>query len=306
MLYPTENNKQLAAGFVPNPYAFDMILKNSYGIPYEPDKYHKSGSDNYKKSYLGCDGATERFLNDLYKLHSVNSSVGKDNVEFHKNRWREKISYKGTDARKLCYPYAYQLIQDYENIMIPLIADLRSKNDEFVSKEYKRIQEIQQQQKERNRLAAIVSQEAAEEIKRAEQASHDMEIAQYKSEKQAQAKQKEKRFVKALAKWEHLEPSRHYLSQPLYINYNAQAIDWGNLAVFLTWLNTDVDVSFKSNMIVLENEFNGYDFSWVFSKQSQGGSEFLYLSNITINGKQIPKSNHYKTIVSYSMSSDYP
>lgn len=263
--YPTEYV------VIPNSYAFDMILANSYGLPYKPSDYYKKSEDNLKKSYYGCDDDFDDIVGDLLGYYVDGEELFLEQAKNRLIEWKDpKIKSEWRDNLGDCFLPTFQFANDYNEFIkaqLSYFDDLKKAKQENLAKE---------QGKKR---------QAEEEKKRQEQ------------EKEKLAKLQHKKMIDALTlKWKNFGiPTDMLVSQIRTYAGIASSGDLTTLVEFIDKLLGNKKWETKGDLFILhqqrKDELTGktHKASWGFYdlRKKQG---CIWLERVIIDGQEYPSN----------------
>jgi len=103
---------------VPNSFAFDMILTNSYGLQYKTSDYYSKSQDNYKDSYYVCVNDFDAEIRDLLTYYIDGADWAIDQAKNRLQEWKDpKFISKWRDNLGDCYQPTYNFASDYNNFI---------------------------------------------------------------------------------------------------------------------------------------------------------------------------------------------
>lgn len=183
---------------IPNPFALDMILTNSYGLNYQPSEHYlRSSSRNYKQSYYRCcAGSFEGLSRKLVRYYTEKDGERYlDDVKKYLKEWKNPkfISAKPGNQGD-CYGSLLKFANDYNEFIRIKIPEVMSKNKTHSEQEKKseqlalaekkrhdkaeqaRVRRLQQEEEQKKRIAEEKKRQAESENKRLAEEQHHKKI----------------------------------------------------------------------------------------------------------------------------------
>jgi phage terminase large subunit-like protein len=271
----SHSQRQIGDYHIPNTYAFDIILKNSYGADYVASERHGTK----KTPYFLCTANADKIAEQIYKKNVVQSASAEKQYKSYMEWWNKKTDETPVNKRQDCYAPFSALLSDYASYTI----EQKQRLEEMISSDEPQVLrsiEIQQEIKTKRQLAISASK-------------GEFSIGSAKSIDTNSAK---------LASKDSVEEGSEFANTMYWVSNKENRASYETFAQFLAWLDTDYEIENKPNHLVVSNTFKGLDYIWRFTKPTDGGDGKLQLNHLNQNGKEISQGDIYQTIMLYSLS----
>jgi hypothetical protein len=267
----TKWQKEYPAGYlvIPNSFAFDMILANSYGLKYKPSDSYKKSDENYKISYYVCVSRFDRVVLDLLRYYVGGETEALERTKETLVKWKDpqtRPKYGSNYAD--CFMPSYQFADDY---------------NEFIKAQLAYADGLKKAQQEK--LAVEREKNSQAEAARSSRIK--------KEKKLADAKHQE--TIVALAqKWKNIGiPADILVSQMRTYAGMAASGDLGTLVEFIDMLPGTKQIEAKGAMVVLHQQTKDemtnktHTVKWGFQdlRKKQG---CVWLERVILDGQEYP------------------
>ena len=173
---------------IPNPFALDMILTNSYELNYQPsENYLRSSSQNYKRSYYGrCAGSFEALSRKLVRYYTEKEGERYfDDVKKYLKKWKDpKFISALPDNQGDCYGPLLKFANDYNEFIRIKIPEVMSKNKTHSEQEKKREQLALAEKKRHDKAEQARVQRLQQEEEQKKRIVEEKKSNQYMKNKQ--------------------------------------------------------------------------------------------------------------------------
>lgn len=135
---------------IPNPYAFDMILTNSYGLKYKTSEYYQKSSDNYKRSYYVCTGKFDAEVADLLKYYINGAEWALDQAKERLLEWKDPKVTSRRGGKGDCFLPTFQFASDYNEfiqVQLDIIKTEKSAEKNKIEKEKEQKRKAEEKRK---------------------------------------------------------------------------------------------------------------------------------------------------------------
>ncbi len=156
---------------IPNAFAFDMILTNSYGLQYKTADYYRESDKNYRESYYGCNYEFDRLIENLLEYYVYDRDLPLDLAKGTLKKWNDPNSEerKQQNYRADCYQPAFNFASDYNEFIkkrLEIIKSEKSSKEKQIEAEKALIRNKEEKEnKKESEKAGLAEMQHKEEIK---------------------------------------------------------------------------------------------------------------------------------------------